>query len=340
MEKIVRYQNDMNKIKLSNLTVKEQDLFFSILYKAQRESSNKIIITFSELKELVNEHKNIDRLISNAINLSEKLAKITQKLILPTGDIMIFSIFRNFIISPERNVLEVNIGEEFEYIIKDLFGGTYTQFELRHLVELKSSYSKTLFRLLKQWSSTGEYYVTLDEFRDLLDVPKTYDTNNFNKRVLKPILEELPQYFPNLKVEKIKKGKKIDRLKFKWNTKPIEIIEKDNNSLLEEKIYQEKEIVEKIISLKNAIPALEEDDIKVLVETADIPVILEKYYTLAIGKEIDNLTGFLMAAIKNDWKKTPSKAVEKKAVDGEMDELERRLQKRLFDKLNERKKDL
>lgn len=329
MSELVRYKNDMNKIKLSNLTPKEQDIFFSILYKAQTKE-NKIIILFDELKVLANKEKNKKELIKNIEGLSEKLASITQKMILPNGDIMIFSIFRNFLISPERNVLEVNIGEEFKYIIKELFGGTYTQFELRHLVELKSSYSKTLFRLLKQWSSTGEYYISLKEFREILNVPETYDTTNFNKRVLAPILDELPRYFKNLKIEKIKKGRSIDRFKFKWDVKNVEVIKKYEE--VDEKISSEK------IALKASIPVLNDKDIEVLLKSAEMSTILEKYYTLAVGKEIENLTGFLLSAIKNDWKTVSQAEKEFKKETGEMDELEAKIQKRLYLKLAEKEK--
>ena len=65
-------------------------------------------------------------------------------------------------------------------------------------VSLKSSYSKNMFKLLKQWESVRQKEFVLEELKEYLGVPATYDTNNFNKKVLKPIMTELPEFFNNL----------------------------------------------------------------------------------------------------------------------------------------------
>jgi len=38
------------------------------------------------------------------------------------------------------------------------------------------------------------------------NIPKKYGTNNIDTRVTKPIMSELPAYFENLKVEKLKRN--------------------------------------------------------------------------------------------------------------------------------------
>ena len=56
---------------------------------------------------------------------------------------------------------------------------------------MKSSYSKECYRRLKQYRQTGVWKVSIDEFRRLLDVPESYQARDLNKRVLKPIQDEL-----------------------------------------------------------------------------------------------------------------------------------------------------
>ena len=326
---ILKYKNDINKIRLGALTSKEQDIFFSLIYKAQKQNEREIIIDFVDVAKLTDDNKNSKRLISNMRTLSKKLSQLSQEIKLPNGNFVIFNLFDRFVIDINENFLKVNVNEDFKFLLNDLIG-TFTKFELRHLVELKSSYSKIIFRMLKQFQSTGWYEICLTDFKESLGVPETYSMDNVNQRVLKPILKELPTYFPNLKIEKIKKGRSIDRLKFTWDVKEIEIIKKYEE--IDEKIPSEK------IALKAAIPALSNKDIEVLLKSSDMPKILEKYYTLAVGKEIENLTGFLLSAIKNDWKTVAQAEKEFKKETGEMDELEAKIQKRLYLKLAEKEK--
>lgn len=327
---IVQYHNDLNTLQMSGFTEKEIDIFFSLCYKLKNQGSNKINVSYSEIRELSNfKHRSIDKIHDSIDSTFKKLLGLSIKI---ENEITItrFVLFTDYIIDKEKKCIDIQVHDKFRYLLND-FMSNYTRFELKELVSLKSIYSKNIYKILKQYRNTGWYEVSFDKLRNLLDVPESYDTNNFNKRVLAPILEELPKYFLNLRVEKIKKGRKIHKLRFMWDLKTVQEIE-----VMPKEDVIDEAMKNKINAVKAAISFLDDTEILALLDVADVGVILEKYYTLAVGKNIDNLTGFLMAAIKNDWKKTPKKAEEKKAVQGEMDELERKLQKRLFDKLSNR----
>lgn len=322
---IVCYKNDFNTVPLRNFNSKEMDLLFSICSKIREKGNNSIELTFEDLKELSDYKMTaIKHFIKDIENIYDKLINLNFKVGTDT-EFTKFVLFNKYSVSETKGTVTVSVNEEFKYILNELTQN-FTKFELEEFTELKSSYSKTVYRLLKQYRSTGYVLFEIENFRNLLCIPKSYQICDIDRNIISVSLRELSCYFKDLKINKIKakKGRKITHIEFTFSAETKNKVKK--NILLEEKIN----------TVKNVIPILSEDDIKILVETADIPIILEKYYTLAIGKDIDNLTGFLMAAIKNNWKKTPSKTVEKKAVDGEMDELERKLQKRLFEKLNQR----
>lgn len=82
--------------------------------------------------------------------------------------------------------------------------------------EISGVYSKLLYKLLKQWKTTGRWEVKLDEFRRLLDIPATYRITNINQKVLNPGIKELQKVddFKNLRVTKVKNGRKIETLIF------------------------------------------------------------------------------------------------------------------------------
>ena len=140
-----------------------------------------------------------------------------------------FVLFNRYDVEKKKKVVSIKINEDFKYILNGLTE-MYTKFDLLDFVNLKSVYSKNTFKLLKQWETIKKVEFEVDKFRELLGVPKTYNTDNFNKRVLKPVLEELQHCFKNLKVEKIRTGRRITTLKFSWVGKRKEI-EKDKIEL-------------------------------------------------------------------------------------------------------------
>ncbi|MEJ7276703.1 RepB family plasmid replication initiator protein, partial [Staphylococcus epidermidis] len=96
----------------------------------------------------------------------------------------------------------------------------FTKFELKEMTHLKSTYSKNMFRLLKQYKHTGYFKIQIDDFRERLDIPKSYRMTHINQKVLTPIIKELSMIFNNLHISKIKakKGRKIEWLEFTFDS--------------------------------------------------------------------------------------------------------------------------
>lgn len=59
--------------------------------------------------------------------------------------------------------------------------------------------SKTLYRLLKQYRTTGSYHAEINELRALLGCPESYTNHKLYLSILKPAVEELGKAaFPDL----------------------------------------------------------------------------------------------------------------------------------------------
>ncbi len=96
---------------------------------------------------------------------------------------------------------------------------SWVRYALSEFRDLKSSYAKTMFRLLKQFRTTGYAYFSVADFNELLDVPKSYKSSNINQSVLKPIKEELTPLFRGLTVRKKYgkgRGKPVIGYSFTW----------------------------------------------------------------------------------------------------------------------------
>lgn len=111
--------------------------------------------------------------------------------------------------------IEMVVNPRFEYLINELTKN-FTRFELAEFITLSGKYTKTLYRLLKQYRQTGYMRMEWSEFARVMDIPKDYRQIDIDQRILKPALKELikPRNlldqeripFKSLTYQKIKKG--------------------------------------------------------------------------------------------------------------------------------------
>lgn len=118
-------------------------------------------------------------------------------------------------INSNEQFINIGTNPKFEHLINNLTHN-FTKLELTELTSLISSYSKTAYRLLKQFRTTGYAIFEIDKFLELFCIPSSYKQYHINQRVIQPIKNELSQYFKNLKINKISKsrGRKITHIEF------------------------------------------------------------------------------------------------------------------------------
>lgn len=220
MSNLVVYKDELNTVPLRSFNSKEMDLFFSICSKMRNKELTTIKFTFDDLRELSDyKYTAYDRFVKDIEGVYDKLIQLNIRL----GDSTEFTkfvLFTKYSVSAKNETVEIKINEEFKEILNNI-AGDFTKFELMEFTTLASSYSKTAYRFLKQFRQSGYYIVQIDEFRRLFDVPESYQMSDIDKRVLKPIENELPNFFKNLRINKLRgKGKRkrfIEHIEFKFN---------------------------------------------------------------------------------------------------------------------------
>ena len=259
---IVKYNNDLNKLNMSNLKEKELELFYAICLELKEKGTDTIIVDITEFRKAFNipqvNKKRFSEYLENTQDkfLSLKYALRTEKR-LKKG---VF--FYDFDADLEENKMTIRVNPEYSYILNGIVD-YYTQFSFKEFQSLKCKYSKLLLPRLCQWQGTKKLEIEKEEMFEILGVPESYkkDISNFNKKVIKPIKEELPKVFYNLKIKTIKKSTKnikneIKSYIFSWSAKPKEIevaeevksieISKKLKTLIDEAIKNQKlEILEK-----------------------------------------------------------------------------------------------
>ena len=240
---LVVYHNDINKVSFAGFKEKELDLFFGICFKLKETGNDEIELSFSELKKITGLVDNPKRFKIYIDGMNRKLASLTHQVEIAPNVFEMFVLFTNFTSDYNNNTLTIKVNTKFEYILNHLIGN-YTKFDLIEFVGLTSTYSKNIFKLLKQWESIKVKEFKIEEFRQLLGIPVKYRMSELDKFVLTPIMTELPHYFSNLRFEKIKTGRKVTSLKFTWS------------NISNKKNYQKEQLIEEILispALSNSI---------------------------------------------------------------------------------------
>lgn len=211
INEIVKYHNDLNTVVMRKWTAEEMNFFFAIIAKARGKGTSLIEFDKYELAELAKyslEHNK--RFKATMERLVDKIGQL-RYIEKASNSIKYMALFQRFEVHWETDLSDmtayVRVSEDFEYILNKL-SANFTQYELEEFTKIRSTYAKTAYRLLKQWRTVGKKEFSIDEFKTLMDMPKSYKSSEIDRAVIKPILKELNQYFIGLKVKKIKSNKR------------------------------------------------------------------------------------------------------------------------------------
>ena len=240
---VVKYHNDFNKVGLGAFNELEQNLLFGILVECRNKQDIEFELSADDLARFVKVRSNVtnDELFKMACDLSKNFLKLDFRVVKRDGNRIcrgFFNLFETLLVCSiecdnyeilEKIVIKVN--PDFAYLINQL-AEHFTQFELEEFIFLKGRYTKTLYRYLKQFRTTGVWRVTWDNFKMLLDIPKSYPVCMIDSRILEPCVKQLQEPlnlferartpFKNLKYKKIKgkgrgRGGNITHIEFTFD---------------------------------------------------------------------------------------------------------------------------
>lgn len=201
---IVKYHHELNTIPLRKFTSVEMNLFFSIVSRMRDVGDKKVQFTFEQLKDLSNYKATANvRFIDDLETTYDKLMDLRFGRRSADGlQRERFVLFNQFKIDGKADIpfAEIQIHEKALPLLNNL--EEWVRYSLQQFNELESSYSKTMFRLLKQYRTKGIAYFSKEDFHELLDIPKSYRESDINKKIIKPIRQELTAIFKGLTIQK------------------------------------------------------------------------------------------------------------------------------------------
>lgn len=204
MKEIVKYNNDFNLLPMPELKAIQMDMFMAIISLVKEKKENtpflkhffdpdkrKIVIPqkkFIELCRLKDSNMEYTKIYYAIDDCLKKLCSFVVSYQKNEKT------FYNFVCFEEADIIidEVHIVLQkrfYDMIINKKFG--FTAFELAEFTELSGKYTKTLYRLLKQYRTTGKAVFKWEEFKRIMKIPEDYTMHNIDKWILKPAIKEL-----------------------------------------------------------------------------------------------------------------------------------------------------
>jgi plasmid replication initiation protein len=201
---IVKYHHELNTIPLRKFTPVEMNLFFSIVSRMREKGDKTVRFTFDQLKDLSNYKATANvRFVEDLKATYEKILSLRFGRRSESGlSYDMFVMFTEFKINGdvENPYVDIRIYEKALPLLNNL--DEWVRYSLQQFNELQSGYAKTMFRLLKQYRTKGFAYFSKEDFLELLDIPKSYKQPDIDKRVIKPIRQELTAIFKGLTIKK------------------------------------------------------------------------------------------------------------------------------------------
>ncbi|EDO9050040.1 RepB family plasmid replication initiator protein [Campylobacter coli] len=274
MSDIVKYHNDFNKIQLPSFTEQEQNLLCGIISKIRENPINQSIkLTPQELIKFSTQNFTNKALGDMLFILRNKFFKADFMILIEDKERdfigkEIINLFESFKLWYDKKdtefkhllEIELKVNPRFEYIVNEVTKN-FTGFKLEEFIALNGKYTKTLYRLLKQYRITGKAYFEWEEFKRIMDIPEDYEIHNIDKWILKPALKELSKErnlfdqirvpFKNLAYEKEKqkgtrgRGGKVIGITFTFKPENIQMQKLENES---QKIMSDEQKYLKILN--------------------------------------------------------------------------------------------
>lgn len=277
-KEIVKYHNDLNELVFPDFKEQEHNIFFNIVSKMQEKNDEVITFSATEVSKFFGSaypKEILAWMLKKMAHTMKTKGFIHISKIGQSTSTSYITMFPTFTIETDPNPnpnlrddpmlkdvlkeLRVRVNPDFIYLFNKIIGN-FTAFELAEFISLSGKYTKTLYRLLKQFRQTGIAKFEWSEFLRIMDIPDNYRQTDIDQFILKPALKELTKErnlfdqqripFQNLTYEKIKgngrgRGGNVIGIVFKFKPQKsnefyltkdeaIKHLRKENNELTKE----------------------------------------------------------------------------------------------------------
>lgn len=190
---------------------------------------------------------------------------------------------------------------------------SFTKYNLNYIIEFKSGYSIRIYQLLKQYQKIGVREIEVLMLKEYLQIGNQYAKySHFKEKVINIAYNEINKNTDiSFTFEEIKKGRKVDKIKFYITANKKENESKNSSKSKKLKKEEKKQEIEPESDIDDLIDQLREiikeplrtKEYKSILQAAnnDIKLIEQKYQLAQKQRKIDNLVGWMIKAIQEEY---------------------------------------
>ena len=196
-----------------------------------------------------------------------------------------------------KNTVSIKFAEDLKPFLLKL-QGEFSSYKLENIVKLSSSYSLRIYEILIKSAFKKKFEIQIEELYSMI-LNKYNRYTDFKKNVLEKCKMELAEKTDiNFTYEEIKTGRKVTSIIFH-----IKQNKNFNNEIAVTSTEDPKKQNDNISLVKNIIENISDIDANKIFNVAggDIEKIKEKYSIISKFKNVNNLTGAMIQAIKENW---------------------------------------
>lgn len=332
---LVKLNKEFLGIELGFLNKKELELLYILCLAFKERKVQSIKIHIKEIKELMsNGEKEIRKTdLENYVEtLHKRLAKVnirTNKSGI-SGTLNLFEYVLTDTRDYETGIVTIiaKVTDTAMNFFNNLEGkrNKYLRFLIEDAIKLKGKYSALLLPHLIACSKDKKFEISFENLEELLGIKGKYSRKtDFNKRILKPTIEELEIIFKDLKVKGLKKNeldpRKITHYIFTWSNNINYDDKKEETSFfyeIEETNSNDKKEYSKVFINNDNVIEDKTEEIEVAVADVDVKEVTEAEAEEETDEE--EIKKFIKEKIQTLNYKSIQEAIKKRLESGETKE--------------------
>lgn len=206
---LLKHSNKVVNIPLHGFTSHECDLFWALCYFAQGKGEDEVEFSRDEYMSLLGlERRGVGKLIEEMQDTAQKFSKLslTEETDLEWSWIIPFY---GFVYHKKKKTIAVQVNKKFINALNNLDGSPghlYSITDVRAMCEAKSVFTKHALKWIFFFRDTGYWEVSLEDFRNHLDIPEGYQIGNITQRVIEPIKKDCEELgiFDRFEIQEMK----------------------------------------------------------------------------------------------------------------------------------------
>lgn len=270
IKNLMRYDNRINNMSINSINTLEQNILFAII--CGMYGKTEFIFDIEQLRRLASgglKPISKDRIETLLKGMFQGIfhGYITERIGNETVNVHLFRAIN--LVHNDNNEL-VGLKVLVDELARDIFirkQGNLTITDYDIFASIRSTYVKSIFRLLSQFKSTGFARFKYDEFLRIVSCPDSYRQEDIKARILEPAKKIIGDYFKDLDYRLVKEyrlGRKVItgiEFRFKKIVYKSEVSEIFKSLELKGKDYQELKILNNGLHAVNSLNSSAEQTI-------------------------------------------------------------------------------